>query len=174
MYVCQQSVDVLANTSRNLTATARGDISSLIVRWSSRTGRITKMALVTLPAPGRDLDGRYKRLPARRLVQAFGTQQGLLLFVCRRLCNRGRRLGIQKRSLSGARAEGGRLRRHGRGSCTARGCHTVPHRAERTMVWPLYGFGGVSITLLHAREHDLMAIFDRCGEIRAGSHCAAL
>ena len=116
MNLCQQSVDVLANTSRNLAATARGDISSLIVRWSSETGLIATMALVTLPAPGRDLDGRYKKLPDRRLVRAFGMQQGLLLFVCRRLCNSGRRLGIQKRSLSDARAEGGRLRRHGGGS----------------------------------------------------------
>ena len=116
MNVRQQSVDVPANTSRNLTETGRGDISSLIVRWSSRTGRIATMALVTSRAPGRGLDGRYKRLPARRLVQAFGTQQGLLPFVCRRLCNSGRRLGIQKRSLSDARAEGGRLRRHWGGS----------------------------------------------------------
>jgi hypothetical protein len=90
MNLCQRSVGVLANTSQNLTVTARGDISSLIVRWSSRMGLIATMALVTLPAPGGDLDGRYKGLPARRLVRAFGTQQWLLLFVCRRLCNRGR------------------------------------------------------------------------------------
>ena len=57
MNLYQQSADLAANISR--LAVARSDISSLIVRWSSRMGLIVAMALVILPALGRDVDGLH-------------------------------------------------------------------------------------------------------------------
>ena len=92
-------------------------------RWILVVG---SFGLMALPAPGRDLDGRYKNSPLR-LVREFGKRQRALLFGCRRPHRRRGRLGNKKRSLSRTRAESPQLQRYDLGGGAGRCRH---HRAQ--------------------------------------------
>src|SRR4029077_10323338 len=65
------------NTSRNLPVAAWGSISSRIVRWNILIGSIEAMALVAFPAPGRDVDGRYKDSPLHAWFEHLASGKGL-------------------------------------------------------------------------------------------------
>jgi hypothetical protein len=85
------------------------------LHWMPVIGVVAAMALLMLPALGRDLDGRYRDSALHDWFEHLAS--GPVLFVCRRLCCHGCRLGDQGQSLSRARAEGGRLQRDGLGRC---------------------------------------------------------
>jgi hypothetical protein len=50
---------------------------ALIVRWNTVTGFIAAMALVTLPALRRDVDGRYKESPLHGWFEHLASGKGL-------------------------------------------------------------------------------------------------
>jgi hypothetical protein len=73
--------------------------------------------LAPLTAMGRDLDGRYANSPLKPWFDQLKSRNGRMLFGCRRLRRRRRRLGSEERSLSRASAGGSRLRSHGLDRC---------------------------------------------------------
>jgi hypothetical protein len=145
MNLYQQSADLPANASRNLPATARGDISSLIVRWSSRMGLIAAIAVATLPALGRDVDGRYKDSSLHDWFEHLASGKGLC-------CSYADGYVIQDADWE---SKNGHYRVRVPNAPSSENMVwidvpddtviTEPNRAGRTMVWPLYSFGGVSI-----------------------------
>jgi hypothetical protein len=127
MNLYQQSADLPANASRNLPATARGDISSLIVRWSSRMGLIAAIAVATLPALGRDVDGRYKDSSLHDWFEHLASGKGLC-------CSYADGYVIQDADWESKNghyrvcAECTQLRKHGLDRCAGRYRH---HRAKQ-------------------------------------------
>jgi hypothetical protein len=145
MNLYKQSADVPANTSRNLSETARGDISSLIVRWTSRMGLIAAMALVTLSALGRDVDGRYKESPLHDWFEHLASGKGLC-------CSYADGYVVQDADWD-SKDDHYRVRVPNAASSgnmvwidvPDEAVITEPNKAGRTTFWPLYSFGGVSI-----------------------------
>lgn len=141
---------------------------ALVARWITLIGLITGIALATLPALGRDLDGRYKSSPLHDWFEHLARP---LLLVCRRVCCRRRRLGSQGWSLSRARAGGGRLQRHGLGRCAGRGRHCRAEQGRADHGLAALWLPSCIDPVLHAGEHDLDGQLHRRGDIRAGSCC---
>jgi hypothetical protein len=52
-------------------------VLAVIVRWKIVMGVIAAMALVTLPALGRDLDGRYRESPLHDWFEHLASGKGL-------------------------------------------------------------------------------------------------
>jgi hypothetical protein len=145
MNLYQQLADLAANISRNLLAAVRSDISSLIVRWSSRMGLIAAIALAILPALGRDVDGRYKESPLHDWFEHLASGKGLC-------CSYADCYVIQDADWE---SEDGHYRVRVPNAPSSENLVwvdvpdeaiiTEPNKAGRTMVWPLYSFGRVSI-----------------------------
>jgi hypothetical protein len=128
---------------RNLPGgTARSGAAS---RWVRLIGLIAAMGLVTLPALGRDLDGRYKDSPLHDWFEHLASGKGLC-------CSYADGYVINDADWE---TKSGHYRvRVPRGADSKdmiwvdvpdEAVITEPNKAGRTMVWPLYGYEGVSI-----------------------------
>jgi hypothetical protein len=118
---------------------------AVIVRWNTVMFFIAAMALVTLPARGRDLDGRYRESPLHDWFEHLASGKGLC-------CSYADGYVIEDADWE---SNVGHYRV--RVPTTAGSKEMVwidvpdeavinePNKVGRTMVWPLYGFGGVSI-----------------------------
>jgi len=108
-------------------------------------GLIAAMALVTLPALGRDVDGRYRESPLHDWFEHLASGKGLC-------CSYADGYVIQDADWE-SRDSQYRVRVPTAPSSENmiwidvpdEAVITEPNRAGRTMVWPLYIFGGVSI-----------------------------
>jgi hypothetical protein len=119
----------------------------MVVRWISLTGLITAIALVTSPAVGRDLDGRYKDSPLHDWFEHLASGKGLC-------CSFADGYVVEdadwqttadgKHYRVRAPLSAGRIQMNWV-DVPDEAVITEPNRAGRTMVWPLYGYGGVSI-----------------------------
>jgi hypothetical protein len=118
----------------------------MVVRWIQLTGLITAIALVTSPAVGRDL-GRYKDSPLHDWFEHLASGKGLC-------CSFADGYVVEDADWQ-TTADGKHYRVRvplSAGSIQMNWVDvpdeaviTEPNRAGRTMVWPLYGYGGVSI-----------------------------
>jgi hypothetical protein len=119
----------------------------MVVRWLPLIGFMAAVATVTSPAAGRDLDGRYKDSPLRDWFEHLASGKGL----CCSFAD-----GYVVEDADWQRTTDGKHYRV-RIPLSAGGTQmdwvdvpdealiTEPNRAGRTMVWPRYGDGGVSI-----------------------------
>jgi hypothetical protein len=133
------------NTSQNLPVAAWGSISSRIVRWNILIGSIEAMALVAFPALGRDVDGRYKDSPLHDWFEHLASGKGLC-------CSYADGYVIQDADWG---SKDGHYRVRVPKAANSEDMTwidapdeaviTEPNKAGQSMVWPLYGFGGVSI-----------------------------
>jgi hypothetical protein len=117
----------------------------LIVRGLPLIGLVAALALVMLPAPGRDVDGRYKDAPLHEWFNHLASQKGL----CCSFAD-----GYVVEDADWASANGHyRVRVPKAAGSKAmiwvevpdEAVITEPNKAGRTMVWPLYGLESVSI-----------------------------
>ena len=119
----------------------------MVVRWIPLIGFIAAMALVTSPAVGRDPDGRYKDSPLHNWFERLTSGKGLC-------CSHADGYVVEDADWQTTR-DGKHYRV--RVPLSAGGTEmdwvdvpddaviTEPNKAGRTMVWPLYGNGSVSI-----------------------------
>ncbi|WGD56732.1 hypothetical protein QA641_32650 [Bradyrhizobium sp. CB1650] len=108
-------------------------------------GLIAAMALVVLPALGRDVDGRYKESPLHGWFEHLASGKGLC-------CSYADGYAIQDADWE---SKDGHYHVRVPNAPNSENMVwvdvpdeaiiTEPNRAGRTMVWPLYSFGGVSI-----------------------------
>jgi hypothetical protein len=116
-----------------------------IVRWITPIGFVAAMALVTLPALGRDLDGRYKNSPLHDWFEHLASGKGLC-------CSYADGYVVEDADWE---AKDGHYRVRVPKAADSKdmvwvdvpdeAIITEPNKAGRTMVWPLYDYGAVSI-----------------------------
>jgi hypothetical protein len=127
--------------------TGRGmsSISSRIVRWNVLMSFIAAMALATVPALGCDVDGRYKESPLHDWFEHLASGKGLCClyadsYVIRDADWQSKDSCYRVRVPNGPSSEDMVWI-----DVPDDAVITEPNKAGRTMVWPLYGFGGISI-----------------------------
>ena len=94
-----------------------------IVRRFSLIGLVAALALVMLPALGRDVDGRYKDAPLHEWFNHLASQKGLCCSFADGYVVEDADWMSENGPLSGARAEGRRLQRYDLGRSPGRGRH---------------------------------------------------
>jgi hypothetical protein len=113
--------------------------------WIPLTGLVAVSALVTLPAVGRDLDVRYNSSPLHDWFEHLASGKGLC-------CSFADGYAIQAADWQ-SKDDHHRVRvpKMANSQDTIwvdvpdEAVITEPNKAGRTMVWPLYGYEGVSI-----------------------------
>ena len=126
----------------------RGSTSvALALRWSPLIGLIAAMAIVTSPVVGRDLDGRYKDSSLHDWFEHLASGKGLC-------CSFADGYAVEDADWK-TTTDGKHYRvrvPHSAGGTQMdwvdvpdEAVITEPNRVGRTMVWPLYGDGVVSI-----------------------------
>jgi hypothetical protein len=116
---------------------------ALIVRWIALIG--SAMALVTLPAPGRDLEGRYRDAPLHEWFERLASGKGLC-------CSFADGYMVEDADWD---TKNGHYRVRVPKALNSKdmvwidvpdeAVITEPNKAGRTMVWPLYIYGALSI-----------------------------
>jgi hypothetical protein len=116
-----------------------------VVRWIPMMSFIAAVAVVTLPALGRDLDGRYKASPLHDWFEHLASSKGLCCsyadgYVVEDADWETKDSHYRVRVPKAANSKDMTWV-----DVPDEAVITEPNKAGRTMVWPLYGYEGVSI-----------------------------
>jgi hypothetical protein len=119
----------------------------MVVRRSLLAGLVATLTLVTSMAIGRDLDGRYKESPLHEWFEHLASGKGL----CCSFADGHVVEDVDWKTTADGKHYRVRVPLSVGSTQTSwvdvpdEAVITEPNRAGRTMVWPLYGIGGVSI-----------------------------
>ena len=119
----------------------------MVVRWIPLIGLLAATSMVTSPVVGRDLEGLYKDSPLHDWFEHLASRKGLCCSFADghvvadadwQTTTDGKHYRVRVPLSAGSNQMDWV-------DVPDEAVITEPNRAARTMVWPLYGYGGVSI-----------------------------